>query len=815
MPGLKDPTEAGMSGEQKGPLVERDWRYAEHNITQARERGSVTRSFKGASSMMDVSESPKGADTNSASTSEQNLQKLLRDLEGFKRTNHPSTQEEFGSGPAYLSRFLERARAHFENQDFEACLKVLQESLKLAPGNPEILSLVEKAREKCAIQRAEPDLADRIAKFKTEAIDLFQQGKYSECVARFKLLHELEPANCDLRHYLEISQEQVQQQQSHLNSIGTPPSTDPDTETTEAPAPDVPTLALPSPNEPLPQVVSVEPQRPSIPVVSAAEPILPLPLTQRDSIAEVIPEFASKSPAGTPVFPSSNHPVVSQSEDLTLVRKEAESEIALDEVSGTPEATAQLSQKKLKIAYLTGVGLVIGAVLGMWLALGPTRRLSLQEDQSLGNKDTVEEEPKDQVQLNNDSTSSAKEDPQTLAQKSFKQGKLVEASRYCDTILEKDPDNRNALHLRQEIRERFSNLGSQAMANQRWEEARSVWSNLLRAFPNDREAVRQLSVARINLKKQEQMASATKLELQKKVHDLHQQISQAFSSGNYLPPSSGNAMDLVQQLDTLSPNDSFGREKLDQIFRELTAQANRALQAKDHAHASTLIRQIQTYFPEAPELRVLRDRIKAEEARVAEARSSWMQRVESAIAAGRFVTPPNDNAVAYCNQLLLLEPQNPKALGLKKESAAKAVAQAKTLVQEGRYDDARADYSSLLYLSQNESQLPLNAQELKTEMERLAFSAYAVVHDHAIGSCTGRLRFNAYQIAFIPSTDLKDGFTSKISEIEKLEPGDKLKILLKGKTYRFQANSTKNAQENHAKIGDIYQRLSTLLASNK
>jgi hypothetical protein len=178
--------------------------------------------------------------------------------------------------------------------------------------------------------------------------------------------------------------------------------------------------------------------------------------------------------------------------------------------------------------------------------------------------------------------------------------------------------------------------------------------------------------------------------------------------------------------------------------------------------------------------------------------------------AGRYVTPPSDNAVAYCNQLLALEPHNLKALELKKESSARAAAQAKTLAQEGKYDEARAIYSSLLYLSQNESQLSLRSDELKAEVDRLTFSAYAVVHDHTIGSCTGRLRFNSYEITFVPSTESRDGFARKVSEVVRVELGDKLKIDFKGKTYRFQANATKNPQESRAIISDIHQRLSVL-----
>jgi hypothetical protein len=83
---------------------------------------------------------------------------------------------------------------------------------------------------------------------------------------------------------------------------------------------------------------------------------------------------------------------------------------------------------------------------------------------------------------------------------------------------------------------------------------------------------------------------------------------------------------LIQKLDALSPDNAFGRAKLNEILRELVAAANRNLQARNYASAGALANQIQTYFPEAPELKGLRENIKAEEARLAEAGNSWMQK---------------------------------------------------------------------------------------------------------------------------------------------------------------------------------------------
>jgi hypothetical protein len=491
------------------------------------------------------------------------------------------------------------------------------------------------------------------------------------------------------------------------------------------------------------------------------------------------------------------------------VRREDETEIASEELKDTIEYRLEMAARRMRIAYLVGAGLVMGAILGALLALGPRRHLFTPEAPSQAkSQDTT-----DSTQFPAESSSLAESSPETQARQAFRQGRLLEANRYCDGMLQIDPSNSFALNLKQEIRERFSKLAQKAMTNQRWQEACVAWNNVLRVYAEDRDASRQLKISKANLEKQEQVAIASKIEADQKIQELHQKISLAIASNRYLPPSSGNALELIRQLEALSTDDAFGREKLDEISRELLAAANRNLQAKDSAAASTLVKQIQTYLPETPELKALREGIRAEEARLGEARISWLQKAEAAMAGGRYVTPANDNVLAHCNQLLLIDPQNPKAIDLKKQSSVKAAAHAKTLVREGAYDEARAIYSALLYVAQSESPLSLTGQELKAEIERLTFNAYAVIHDHAIGSCTGRLRFNGYQVSFVPSSDSNDGFAFKISELRQVEPGDKLKVHFKSKTYRFEPNAAKDARERRARIDEINHRLSALIAN--
>jgi hypothetical protein len=58
-------------------------------------------------------------------------------------------------------------------------------------GNAVILALAEEVRQASERRQAELEesgLADRIAQCKAEAIKLFEQGRYGDCIERFKVL---------------------------------------------------------------------------------------------------------------------------------------------------------------------------------------------------------------------------------------------------------------------------------------------------------------------------------------------------------------------------------------------------------------------------------------------------------------------------------------------------------------------------------------------------------------------------------------------------------------------------------------------------
>ena len=191
-----------------------------------------------------------------------------------------------------------------------------------------------------------------------------------------------------------------------------------------------------------------------------------------------------------------------------------------------------------------------------------------------------------------------------------------------------------------------------------------------------------------------------------------------------------------------------------------------------------------------------------------------LQKAEAAAALGHYVAPSSDNAVAYCNRVLALAPENLKARSLKEESLSKAVTQAKKSIESRRFTEAREIYSSLLPLSQEESRFPLATQDVKNELEKLEFTVYPVIHDHLFGSCKGHLKISAYVISFVPSGNSTDGFTEPFSKVTLFGPGDKLKIEIRAKNYHFRSNLG-SKEGNREQIMTMFRDLKGRMAEGK
>jgi hypothetical protein len=484
--------------------------------------------------------------------------------------------------------------------------------------------------------------------------------------------------------------------------------------------------------------------------------------------------------------------------------KEAQPNARSQEVKCDSKWASKSDRKKLAIVWLVSANLLLGGVLGICLLLGPTRIVTGSlEIQSVpeGANVLMDEALKGQTPLRIESV-----DARDYALRIEKQG-------YIPLTRELSIDKGQTTRLYVQLER--PNIQPTDLVTKH-DAAQTLFSHGMKnASPGEAEVLSKLKTPKRKLTGPLEKTNPVAAGLTERIQGLRRQISSAIHSGNYFPPNPANAMQLLKQLNELSPEDTFGQDGLDQIYRELTSLLQRQLQARDIENARTVARQLQTYFPERSESHGVQDILKAEETKLLEAQEAWIQKVESGMAAGRYVTPSNDNVLFYCNQALLTDPQNPKVLQLRKESIIKAAARANEWVQIEKFDGAREIFSILLQLSDNESSFPFTSQELKGKLDNLEFNAYPVIHDHTIGSCTGRLRMNGFVISFVPTGDSKDGFTQKLAEISQVEPGDKLKIQFKNKTYRFQANLMTSLEAKREKVNAIYQNLSRRVAMAK
>ncbi|MFN8009490.1 MAG: hypothetical protein U0V70_21145 [Terriglobia bacterium] len=340
-----------------------------------------------------------------------------------------------------------------------------------------------------------------------------------------------------------------------------------------------------------------------------------------------------------------------------------------------------------------------------------------------------------------------------------------------------------------------------------WDNAKLALLSLLKVSPGNAEAQKELKNYEWKPKKKKEAPPAAVPDMNlAKLEGLHQQLNTALNSGNYVPPASGNAMDLIQQLLTLSPNDSMAKSGIETVQREVLNQVGKKVQLKEFESARNLLHQLQSHFPESSELSRAQAALHDEESRLTNANNDLTQKAEAALARGNYVTPMNESVLAYSQRLLAIDRQSPRALSLRRDALQKASDQVRDLVQKEKFDEAREILSVLYSVAQSDGK-PSVAQDIKNLQSRIEFTTIPVVHDHTIGSCSGRLRMNAFVIAFVPSGDSKDGFSQRISEIADVEAGDKLKIQIKNKTYRFQVSASKNKDENRQKAKEISEQL--------
>ncbi|HVN78921.1 MAG TPA: PEGA domain-containing protein [Terriglobia bacterium] len=729
-----------------------------------------------------------------------------------------------------VQEMIGKCRQLFEDHQFEACIRMVQEVLRGDPGNPEASCLLSEAQRRWEDQRLEEELAVHVDNLKKEAMENFEKERYEECVGMFRFLCEMDPQNRTLRDYLELSQQKAQELRDNKTQ------------------PKPPSTATPSKIEPSTIPARMElnpkPQAESEPSHTTTG----ISLSPRAEAGSGQPQI----PAGLPFLrPVARGDQEGENESSVM-------EPSSDEPERSVATAAYLSPKNIKWVGVMVLSLAVigGLVLGIRSrrpapmpltgslsvqTVPPGARVSVNGEfkgisplylkaLEFGNYEVRTE--KDGYQLNSQTLQVNSQTPVQIsvllepsntpppvevnleerAGNLFEQGKFLESNRDCDAILASEPQSGFALNLKEKIRRALLKQGNQYMQKSRWEDARAVLNNVLVVSPRDPEAMAALKTVKLKSKKGPTVTESKESLAQAKINELRDQLTAATNSGNYFPPKPGNVVDLVAQLNQLSPDDPVGKEKMDQIYRDLLSQMQKRLQARDFENAKAVARQLQPYFAERSEFKNLRETLKAEESKTTEAKTSSVQKAEAAMNAGHYVLPVSDNAVVYCNRVLSLEPLNSKALSMKRDSLNKASSQARDWVQQGKYEEARNTFVALLQLSQNDSSFPFSAKELKAEIDRLEFTTFPVLHDHTLGNCVGRLKMNGYVLMYIPNGDPKCAFTQKISDGIQVEPGDKLKVQLRSKTYRFEPSPPTSKDDSREKINTMHQKLKQLMA---
>src|SRR2546422_7401472 len=108
---------------------------------------------------------------------------------------------------SHLYQLLHEGKAHFQARDYEACMAVMHELLREAPGNAEATWLMKEAQRQWEAQRSLEEFEIYVENLKKEARDLFDKEHYEQCLGMFRFLVELEPENQTLHDYLKLSQQ--------------------------------------------------------------------------------------------------------------------------------------------------------------------------------------------------------------------------------------------------------------------------------------------------------------------------------------------------------------------------------------------------------------------------------------------------------------------------------------------------------------------------------------------------------------------------------------------------------------------------------
>jgi hypothetical protein len=590
------------------------------------------------------------------------------------------------------------------------------------------------------------------------AIDYFIKGDYQGCERLLTFLAKIQPNDENLENFLELSR-----QKRLENELESPGAVADDQSLSKKGDRE---QRLADENQPVPGTPEAKVGRNEAEASFAAE--VPLPLG---------PEAGPDSPR--PVLPDPQETI----EPLILAEIELKTAAHINEIYRTPPNSAR--PRFLVGAMAVALGL---AMTFYWLSRS-------QPDGSIAESLSASQSRGEEVASPNDSLAGLRREAQEL----FDAGKLQEAGRVSEAILAKDPEDSFALSLKDYARASLAEPKAPAEEGVPSERTAQLQG---RPVPppevrSDNVQFRTPSTASNAPLRPTLSTDRATLSINQKPSD---QRPPELELTKQAPPAAASVAPAIPAPVQVA--------SVPQIRPDQLLELNSRIQARDFDQARLLLGQLESGFPTNPEVRTLGERFRLEVQKQNKLVSSWIEKAEAAWIAGRYVTPPDDNVLVYCNQALKAEPKNQRATSLKKEIVQRAVAQAKDWIQRGKFDAARLTYASMDYLAAGDEAFPYSKQEVKQQLEKLGFRAYPMVHDHKLGSCSGILRFNAYAVSYVPSGGSGDGFAESLDSIVLNDEGDRLKITYRDRTFRFRS-------ENGNIVGAIYQQLMTRMSDEK
>ena len=100
---------------------------------------------------------------------------------------------------------LRRAQNAYQRRDYQVCIKQAEEVLDLEPGNASALNLLNEAKKKVEETNKEQQIRDGLQR----AQQAYQGGNYQECITRARNVLSLDPANAQAKQYLSLANEKI------------------------------------------------------------------------------------------------------------------------------------------------------------------------------------------------------------------------------------------------------------------------------------------------------------------------------------------------------------------------------------------------------------------------------------------------------------------------------------------------------------------------------------------------------------------------------------------------------------------------------